>query len=367
MKAVRFHEHGGPDVLRYEDAPDPEAGPGTVVVRVRACALNHLDLWQRRGLERVTIPMPHISGADVAGEVAAVGEGVAGVQPGERVMLQPGVGCGQCEACLSGRDNECPQYDVLGYQSAGGYAELVAVPPANLIRLPASVDFVTAAAFPLSFLTAWHMLVTRAAITERDVVLVLAGGSGVGQAAIQIAKVFGARVIATGGGAAKLDRAKAIGADAVIDHYQDDLVADVRKLTSGRGATVVVEHVGVATWDRSVRCLARGGRLVTCGATTGFDARLDLRHLFARQLTLIGTYMGGKPELLRAAALLFAGRLHPVVDRTFPLFEAAQAHARLERHDQFGKIVLASRRGNRRAAGLVTVKTRRNRIRLTRS
>ncbi len=339
MKAARFHEHGGPDVLRYEDASDPATAPGQVLVRVRACALNHLDLWQRRGLERVKIPMPHISGADVAGEVAGLGAGVAGMQTGERVMLQPGLSCGQCAACLSGRDNECPKYDVLGYQSAGGYAELVAVPPANLIRLPASVDFVTAAAFPLSFLTAWHMLVTRAAISERDVVLVLAGGSGVGQAAVQIARFFGARVIATSG-AAKLERTRALGADAVIDHYQDDVVAEVRKLTNGRGATVVVEHVGVATWDRSVRCLARGGRLVTCGATTGFDARLDLRHLFARQLTFIGAYMGGKAELLRAAALFFAGRLRPVVDRTFSLSEAAQAQARLESHEQFGKIVL---------------------------
>ena len=340
MKAVRFHQHGGLDVLRYEDAPDPDVPPGAVRVRVRACALNHLDLWQRRGLDRVTIPMPHISGADVAGEIADVGAGVTEYQVGQRVMLQPGLSCGRCARCLAGEDNYCARYDVLGYQSAGGYAELVSVPAANVIGLPDGIDVVTAAAFPLSFLTAWHMLLTRARLTERDTVLVLAAGSGVGQAAIQIAKFFRARVLATAGHADKLDRAAALGADAAINHATDDLVAAVKKLTAGRGVDVVIEHVGVATWDRSVRCLARGGRLVTCGATTGHDARLDLRHLFARQLSFLGSYMGGKPELLRAADLFFRGELRPAVDRTFPLSEAAQAQQRLESGAHFGKIVL---------------------------
>ena len=342
MRAVRFHRHGGPDVLQYEDAPDPELLPGHVLVRVRACALNHLDLWQRRGLERVTIPMPHISGADVAGDIAAVGASVTEYQIGQRVMLQPGLSCGQCARCLEGADNYCARYDVLGYQSAGGYAELVSAPAVNVIRLPDGVDVVTAAAFPLSFLTAWHMLVARARLTERDSVLVLAAGSGVGQAAIQIAKVFRARVIATAGHPDKLEKARALGADAVINHASDDLVAAARKLTSGRGVDVVVDHVGVATWERSVRCLARGGRLVTCGATTGHDARLDLRHLFARQLSLLGSYMGGKPELLRAAELFFRGDLRPVVDSTFALSDAAQAQQRLESGAQFGKIVLTT-------------------------
>ncbi|HKW01442.1 MAG TPA: zinc-binding dehydrogenase [Vicinamibacterales bacterium] len=340
MKAVRFHEHGGPEVLRYEDAPDPELQPGHVIVRVRACALNHLDLWQRRGLDRVTIPMPHISGADVAGEIVAAGSGAADWPAGTRVMLQPGMSCGRCAACLAGTDNFCAKYDVLGYQSAGGYAELVTVPAANVIPLPDAVDFVSGAAFPLSFLTAWHMLATRAAITERDTVLVLAAGSGVGQAAVQLAKTFGARVIATAGTAKKVELAAALDADAVVDHHHDDLVARVRKFTGGRGVDVVVEHVGIATWERSVRCLARGGRLVTCGATTGFDARLDLRHLFARQLTFIGTYMGGKAELLRAAQLFFRGEVRPIVDRTFPLSDAAHAQRHLEAGEQFGKVVL---------------------------
>jgi NADPH:quinone reductase-like Zn-dependent oxidoreductase len=340
MKAVRFHHHGGPDVLVYEDAPDPAAAPGGVVVRVRACALNHLDLWQRRGLERVVIPLPHISGADVAGEIAEVGAGVNGWQRGDRVILQPGLSCGVCAMCVAGRDNYCAKYDVLGYQSDGGYAEYVAVPAANLIALPVGIAWTEAAAFPLSFLTAWHMLHGRARLTAADTVLVLAAGSGVGQAAIQIAHAAGSRVIATAGGADKLARAKAIGADEAVDHYAEDLVKRVKDLTGGRGVDVVIEHVGVATWDRSVRCLARGGRLVTCGATTGHAASLDLRHLFARQLSLLGSYMGAKPELASAAELFFAGKLRPVVDRTFPLREAAEAHRHLESKSQFGKIVL---------------------------
>ncbi len=328
-------------MLRYEDAPDPVPAPGWILVRVRACALNHLDLWQRRGLERVTIPLPHISGADVAGEITALGEGVTAVRAGDRVMLQPGLSCGRCSRCLAGEDNFCPTYDVLGYQSDGGYAELVTVPAANAVPLPEAIDFITAAAFPLSFLTAWHMLHTRARLVDGETVLVVAAGSGVGQAAVQLAKAAGARVIATAGSDAKVAMAKSIGADDVIDHHHDDVVARVRELTGRRGVDVVVEHVGVATWDRSVRSLARGGRLVTCGATTGHDATLDLRHLFARQLSFLGSYMGGKPELLRAAELFFRGVVRPVVDRTFPLSETAQAHRHLESSAQFGKVVLA--------------------------
>jgi NADPH:quinone reductase-like Zn-dependent oxidoreductase len=339
VKAVRFHEHGGPEVLRYEDAPDPVPPPGWVLVRVRACALNRLDLFQRRGIDRVTIPFPHISGADVAGEVLSA-DGVPDVRAGERVMLQPGLSCGRCPACAAGADNTCPRYDVLGYQSPGGYAELVAVPAGNLIRIPDHVAFVRAAAFPLTFLTAWHMLVTRAGLIERDTVLVLAAGSGVGQAAVQLAKAFHARVIATAGGDRKLEQARELGADEVIDHHREDVVSRVRALTGGRGVDVVIEHVGEATWERSVRCLARGGRLVTCGATTGPKAAVDLRHLFARQLSLLGSYMGTKAELLRAAELFFRGILQPAVDRTFPLADAALAQRHLDASAHFGKVVL---------------------------
>jgi NADPH:quinone reductase-like Zn-dependent oxidoreductase len=338
MKAVRFHEHGDPDVLRYEDAPHPHAGPGDAIVRVRACALNHLDLWNRRGMERVSFRMPHILGADIAGDVVATGDDSTAV--GRRVMVQPGVSCGRCLACLEGRDNDCASYDVLGSQNDGGYAELVRVPLPNLIPIPDAVGFVEAAAFPLTFLTAWHMLVTRARVRPGDDVLVLGAGSGVGQAAIQIAALHGARVLATAGSDDKLAKARALGAYDVIDHYKDDLTREVRRLTDKRGVDIVVEHVGVATWEHSLRCLARGGRLVTCGATTGYDARIDLRFLFTRQYEVMGSYMGTKGELLRAAQFFFAGRLMPVVDTTFPLADAAAAHRRLEKGEQFGKIVL---------------------------
>jgi NADPH:quinone reductase-like Zn-dependent oxidoreductase len=321
-------------VLKVEHVPEPHAGPGEAVVRVRACALNHLDLWQRRGMERVSIPFPHISGADIAGEV------VEGPRAGQRVMLQPGVSCGACPACLGGEDNLCPSYDLLGYMRDGGYAEYVRVPVTNLVRIPDHVGFVEAAAFPLTFLTAWHMLVARAGLRAGEHVLVLAAGSGVGQAAIQIAKLLGASVIATAGSMEKLERARSLGADEVIDHYRADVAAEVRRLTDRRGVDVVIEHVGQATWEKSVRSLARGGRLVTCGATTGPDGRIDLRYLFSRQIALVGSYMGTKAELLNVARFFFDGRIAPSVDRTYLLEDAAAAQQRLESHEQFGKIVL---------------------------
>jgi NADPH:quinone reductase-like Zn-dependent oxidoreductase len=336
MKAARFHEHGGPEVFRYEEVPDPTPTPGRAIVGVRACALNHLDLWQRRGLERVTIPLPHISGADVSGEIV---DGAGVFATGTRVMVQPGLSCGRCAACREGRDNECADYSVLGYMSDGGYAELVSVPVENIVLVPDHVDFISAAAFPLTFLTAWHMLVTRAALRSGDIVLVLAGSSGVGQAAIQVARVHGARVLATSG-PSKMAAVRALGAEDVFDHYAEDFSTRARAATGGRGVDVVVEHVGEATWDRSVRALARGGRLVTCGATTGHRASIDLRHLFARQLSLLGSYMGRKSELLQAAALFFEGKLRPVIDEILPLADVRLAHERLEAARQVGKIVL---------------------------
>jgi NADPH:quinone reductase-like Zn-dependent oxidoreductase len=339
MKAICFHDHGGPEVLRLEEVPDPVIGPGEALVRVRACALNHLDLWQRRGLRRVAIPLPHISGSDVAGIVV---DSQGGDLPaGTRVMLQPGVSCGRCLACLSGSDNECPHYEVLGYRNhPGGYAELVKVPVQNLVPIADSVPFVNAAAFPLTFVTAWHMLITRANLQRGEDVLVLAAGSGVGQAAVQIARLVGARVIATAGTDAKLERARAIGAAEVINHHTQDIAEEIKRLTNRRGVDVVVEHVGVATWAKSVRSLARNGRLVTCGATTGGEAGVDLLALFSKRLSILGSYMGTKAELIRAAAHLFDGRLTPIIDRTFPLAEAAAAQQRLEESGQFGKIVL---------------------------
>jgi NADPH:quinone reductase-like Zn-dependent oxidoreductase len=339
MKAVRFHQHGGPEVLCYEDAPDPDLAPGEVLVRVRACALNRLDVWGRRGLPGIRIPLPHITGSDVAGEVAA--SAAADVSAGRRVMLQPGVSCGRCSACLSGTDNECPRYEVLGYVNhAGGYAEYVKVPVQNLISIPDEIDFVHAAAFPLTFVTAWHMLMTRARLKRGEDVLVLAAGSGVGQAAIQIAFLHGARVFATSGSDDKLERARSLGAFEVIHHHRQDIAEEIKRLTNKRGVDVVIEHVGEATWAKSVRSLARGGRLVTCGATTGANGALNLNALFSKQLTIQGSYMGTKGELMRAARFFFAGQLKPVIDRTFPLHEAAAAHRRMEESEQFGKIVL---------------------------
>ena len=323
----------------YEDAPEPDLAPGDVLVRVRACALNHLDVWARRGLPNVRMPMPHIPGSDVAGDV--VSSASADVPAGCRVMLQPGVSCGRCRECLSGRDNECARYGVLGYvHSSGGYAEYVKVPVQNLIPIPDEVDYVRAAAFPLTFLTAWHMLMGRARLERGEDVLVLAAGSGVGQAAIQIALLHGARVFATAGSADKLARARELGASAVIDHHRQDIADEIKRLTNRRGVDVVIEHVGAATWARSVRSLARGGRLVTCGATTGADGAINLNALFGKQLSILGSYMGTKGELMSASRFFFAGALNPVIDRRYPLREAAAGHRRLEESGQFGKIVL---------------------------
>jgi NADPH:quinone reductase-like Zn-dependent oxidoreductase len=336
MKAVRFYEHGGLDVLRHEEVPDIEPGPGEVLVRVRACAFNHLDLWQRRGIPGV--PLPHCPGSDVAGEV--VGGEAHGVAEGQRVLIQPGLSCGRCVACLGGEDNLCRGYGLVGYQSEGGYAELITVPVENIVPIPDRISFVEAAAFPLTFLTAWHMLVARAQLRPGETVLILAAGSGVGQAAIQVALSQGARVIVTAGSDEKLARARELGAHEGIDHYRADIAKEVRRFTDRRGVDVVVEHVGQATWEHSMKSLRRGGRLVTCGATTGPSGSIDIRHLFTRQISLIGSYMGTKGELLQAAELFFEGRFKPVVDGSYPLEAAVEAQRRLEDHARFGKIVL---------------------------
>jgi NADPH:quinone reductase-like Zn-dependent oxidoreductase len=339
MKAVVIREHGGPGVLRLEEVPDPQPLPGEVLVRVRACALNHLDKWTRSGQAGFTPPFPHVLGSDIAGEVADP-RGVPGIARGARVMLSPGTTCGRCAMCLSGEDNACRQYRMFGHGRGGGYAEMVAAPAANVIEIPEHVPFEEAAAFPLVYLTAWRMLVVRAALRAGDDVLVWAAGSGVGMAAIQIAKARGARVIATVGRPEKVEKARALGADHVVNHHQDDVVAEVRRITGKKGVEVVVEHVGAATWERSLLALAFRGRLVTCGATTGADGTTPLRHLFAKQLTLLGSYMGSKADLLAAAPAFFEGRLKPVVHAALPLEEAPRAHEMLEASEHFGKIVL---------------------------
>lgn len=340
MKAILFDHHGGPDVLRYTDIPEPEVRSGEVLVRVHACALNHLDLWVRGGLPGVPIPLPHIPGSDVAGVIEKIGSNVTTVKPGEKVVLAPGVTCGKCPACLAGRDNYCPQFTNLGYMIDGGCAEFVRCPEVNCFPYPENLAFEQAAAVPLVFQTAWHMLLTRAHLQPAETVLILGAGSGVGSAAIQIAKFFGCRVVATAGNDAKLVKAKELGADDLINHHTQKIKDEVRRLTAKRGVDVVFEHVGTATWDDSIASLTRGGRLVTCGATTGFDGKIDLRFLFSRQLSILGSYMGSKSEFATVFKLVAAGKLKPVLDRTFPLAECRLAHEYLESGSQFGKVVV---------------------------
>ena len=338
MKAVRFHEFGGPEVLKYEDVPDPQIRKDQVLIRVKACALNHLDLWVRKGLPGVKLP--HINGSDVAGDVVETGEYVADMKAGERVLLMPMVFCGHCQACLSGVHNFCRQFTVLGNGVDGGNCELMAVERRYVIRIPSELTYDEAASVPLVFLTAWHMLVTRAQIKPGQVVLVLGAGSGVGIAAIQIAKLFNCKVITTAGDENKMEQGRELGADYTINHYQQKISDEVKKITAKAGVDIVFEHVGKATWEESLKSLKPGGTLVTCGATTGPDANLDLRHLFAKQLNLLGSYMGTAGELLQVLTYVFHGTLKPVVDKTYPLREAKAAHERIEKREQFGKVVL---------------------------
>jgi NADPH:quinone reductase-like Zn-dependent oxidoreductase len=340
MKAILFHHHGDPSVLHYTDVNEPHLSANDVLVRVRACALNHLDLWVRRGIPGIPIPLPHIPGSDIAGEIARIGPEVHTVYVGQKVVLAPGVTCGKCPACLSGNDNLCRDFTNLGYMIDGGSAEYVRCPEVNCFPYPENLDWAHAAAVPLVFQTAWHMLVHRAQLQPGESVLVLAASSGVGSAAIQIAKFFGAHVIATAGNDEKLEKAKQIGADEVIHHGIMPVAKEVRRLTHNRGMDVVVEHVGTATWDDSVKSLANAGRLVTCGATTGYDAKLDLRFLFTRQLSIMGSYMGNKSELRTVLNLVAQGRLKPIVDKIWPLHDAIAAHSYLEKGKQFGKVVL---------------------------
>ena len=338
MKAVRLHEFGGPEVLRYEDVPDPQPRKDQILVRVKACALNHLDLWVRKGLPGVKLP--HILGSDIAGEIAVVGEYVTGFQPGQRVLLAPMYFCNHCAACAAGRQNLCREFTVLGNGVDGGNCELIAVPAVNVIPIPDGLDFNQAASVPLVFLTAWHMLVGLGGIRPGQTVLVLGASSGVGIAAIQIARLFRAVVITTAGDEQKLEKGRALGADFAIDHYKQKISQEVRKITNREGVDIVVEHVGTATWEESMKSLKPGGTIVTCGATTGFNAAFDLRFLFSRQLSFLGSYMGTMGELYEVLGHVFAGRLKPVVDRAFPLKDTRAAHEYMEQSQMFGKIVL---------------------------
>lgn len=340
MKAIVLDRFGGPEVLEAREIPDPVCGPSDVVVEVKACGINHLDLWVRGGLPGLNPEMPHVLGSDVVGVIAATGTAVSHVKPGERVLVHPTLSCGVCPACMAGDDNLCRRPDVLGRRRRGGYAQKVSVPGANCMPYPERLPWERAAAVPLVFLTAWHMLVGRAKVRPGEDCLVIAAGSGVGSAAIQIAKLIGARVIATAGSAAKLERARALGADETVDHSKGRLTEAVRALTGKKGVEVAFEHVGGPVFEQCVGTLARGGRLVTCGATIGSRVALDVNVLFGRHLTLHGSWMGTRSEMLEALRFIADGRLEPVVDSVLPLAEARRAHDRIAAREHFGKIVL---------------------------
>ncbi len=340
MKAALFHEFGGPERVRVEDVATPSPGAGEALIHVRACALNHLDLWVLGGLPALKTPLPFWTGCDIAGEVTAVGPGVSGLAPGTRVAVNPSLSCGVCEWCVAGEDSMCVRYGILGEHVRGGLAEYVVAPAANLLPLPGHVGFEDAAAFILVNMTAWRMLVTQAALRPAEDLLVLGAGGGVASAAVQIGKLCGARVFVTSSSDEKLRRAKALGADDGVNYTQADWSKAVREWTGKRGVDVVLDNVGAATWAGSIRALASGGRLVTCGATTGPVGETDIRIVFWKQLRIIGSTMANRKEFRDAMAQLFAGRLKPVVDRTFPLAETPAALAMLKKGEQFGKIVI---------------------------
>ncbi len=340
MRAVVFHRHGDIDVLTEAELPDPAPRANEVVVEVKACALNRLDLWVRLGWKGLKLPLPHTLGSDVAGVVRALGAEVDDLAVGDEVVLGPGVGCGRCRACLSGQDNRCAQYRILGETTTGGYAEQIVVPRRNVFPKPPNLSFAEAACLPLVFTTAWGMLVERVGVRAGDLVLVQAAGSGVGSAAIQVAKRFGATVIATASTDAKLERARALGADHLINYAVEDFSAHVFAITEKRGVDIVFEHTGGDTFDKSLRSLAIGGTLITCGATTRPVVEVDLRRMFARHLSVVGHTMGSLAAMSSILAEATAGRFRPILDRVLPLAQAKEAQQVLLDRAQFGKVVL---------------------------
>jgi len=341
MRAIVFDRTGGPDVLELRELPELPLAAHEARVRVRACGINHLDLWVRGGLPGLSPEMPHVLGSDVVGEVVELGSAAGpSLAVGQKTLVLPTLSCGACAACAAGDDQLCREYDVLGRRRNGGYAESVVVPARNCLPYPERLTWEQAAAVPLVFLTAWHMLIGRARLRAGEDVLVIGAGSGVGSAAIQIARLHGARVIATAGTPDKLARARALGAHEAIDHTNEDIAARARALTGKKGVDVVIEHVGGRVFEAGVAALARDGRLVTCGATIGAQVTLDVNTLFGRHLSLMGSWMGRRDELIAALRHVASGELEPVLDRAMPLAEARAAHERIEARQHFGKIVL---------------------------
>lgn len=340
MKAVVFYENGGVDKLTYTDMENPKISPYEVLVRVKACALNHLDIWVRQGLPGIEIPMPHILGSDIAGEVAEVGMEVKNFRPGDKVLIAPGVRCRKCVYCITNNDSMCNSFKIMGFQVQGGYAEFARAHVDNIIPISHKLSFEEWAAIPLVFLTAWHMLITRGQLKPGENVLIHAAGSGIGSAAIQIARLAGARVITTARGKEKLEKAKQLGADEIIDYSKEDYKERVLSITNNKGADLVFEHIGPDTWEKNLQSLAKGGRMVVCGATSGPKVTMEIRFLFMKQHAILGCYMGSKKELLDVLNLVELGKLRPVIDSTFPLKEAAAAQQKMLNRENFGKIVL---------------------------
>jgi len=340
MKAIYYEKHGGPDVLTYGDFDEPSAGFHGVVVDVRAASLNHIDLFLRRGMPGIRIPLPHIPGCDAAGIVSAVGEGVTNVSVGDRVLMNPSVSCGHCEFCARGDASLCTTYKLIGETTQGTCCERIAVPDRNVIPIPESLTFEDAASIPLVFLTAWRMIMDRGRLTAGEDILILGASAGVGIAAIQIAKVAGARVLAAASSDEKLELCRELGADVLINYVEEDFVKRVRRETNRRGVDVVVDYVGKDTWVKSLQSLTGGGRLVTCGATTGYDPQTDLRHVFYRQLEVIGSTMGSRNDLMAPLKLILEGRMRTVVGAVFDLKDTADAHRMMEERRSLGKIVL---------------------------
>ncbi len=343
MRCVVIREHGNRDKLLREERPVPLPGPGEARIAVRAAGLNHLDTWVRRGIPGVKFPLPIVPGCDAAGVVDAVGPGVAALRPGDEVLLAPGLGCGACARCAAGEDQLCRGYGIFGESRDGTCADFLVAPARNLLRKPAGLSFPEAASVALTFLTAWHMVVARANLRPHETILVHAAGSGVSVAAIQIARLVGARIVATARGAAKLARARELGAHDTIDYAETDFADEVRRVTAKRGVDVVIDHVGEATLDRSIRSLAKGGRLITCGATSGPRLETDLRLVFFKSLSILGSTMGGLGELHTVLAHFERGELKPVVDRVLPMEQAAEGHRLLEERLVNGKVVLENR------------------------
>ena len=340
MKAIIFHEQGGIDKLRYESVLDPVIDASEVLVRVQSCAVNHLDIRARRDRPEVQ-PFPHILGSDIAGDVVEIGKDVHSVAVDDRVVLSPCIPCGQCVDCLNGDENMCDFQILIGFQTNGGYAEYVKAPAKNAILISPELTYRDASAIPIAYLTAWHMLVTRAKIQPGEDVLILSAGSGVGSAGLQIAKLCGGRVFATASTDEKLERARQMGADFTINYTQTDFADAIQAITRGRGVDVVFEHVGATTWEQSVASLAKNGRLVTCGVTTGNMGQIDIRKMYQKQITIMGSALGTVSELRAIIRLAERGKLSPIIARVLPLREATEAHRMIEAREHFGKICLS--------------------------